>query len=412
MGLLTLVLLALPAPVMAGEESTLSAVEAVRLGVAASPSVAAARHRYEAALAALRGARAPFNPQAELAPGVGFTNGNAVLSQQLDIGGRLSAQSRSAAGARDAAAAQLRQAELETAEAVTTAYFDLARARALESAARESVELVRQIRDAVRRREEIGEAPRVQVTRAEIELARAEQELVRAGGAVKARLAALNLLLGRDPAAPLATSTPMALPDEPETAERLLIAAERSRPEVQVARGLVAARRGEVDLARAERRPELFAELAMDAWSLDREPFNSRDLGFQARLAFPLLDRGRLRAEVARARSGVAAQEAELESVRRALRVEVTAAAAELSAARAAVLAYQEQVLPRSRELLRATRAGFEAGLTSFLEVLEAQRLARQTRTEYENTLFEAVRARIALDRALGRMPGLPEQSR
>ncbi|MGV3724075.1 MAG: TolC family protein, partial [Actinomycetota bacterium] len=110
---------------------------------------------------------------------------------------------------------------------------------------------------------------------------------------------------------------------------------------------------------------------------------------------------------VDRARAGVREQEAELAVASRAIGIEIQRAAAELSAAREIALNYQTTILPRTQELLRATRAGFDSGLTSFLEVLEAQRLSRMTQTEYLNALFEAVRARVALDQALGSAPGL-----
>jgi outer membrane protein TolC len=110
---------------------------------------------------------------------------------------------------------------------------------------------------------------------------------------------------------------------------------------------------------------------------------------------------------VDRAQAGVREQEAELAARTRTLSIEVQQAAAALTAAREAALGYQTTILPRTQELLRATRAGFDTGLTSFLEVLEAQRVARLTQTEYLTALFEATRARIALDRALGAGPGL-----
>jgi len=71
---------------------------------------------------------------------------------------------------------------------------------------------------------------------------------------------------------------------------------------------------------------------------------------------------------------------------------------------------YEQTVLPRTEELVRATRTGYESGLTSFLEVLEAQRVARQTQAEYQAALFSAVRARIALDQAVGVVPGLADR--
>jgi cobalt-zinc-cadmium efflux system outer membrane protein len=401
------VLGALAAAAGAGAQDTLGVEEAVRLGVPQSPAVQAAQARFTAAEAGLRGAGAPFNPQAELAPGVGFTNGNGVLSQQLDIGGLRAAQRRAAAGERAAARAELDLARLHAAAEVRLAYFRLARAERTAATARELARLAGQIRDLVRRKVELGEAPQVQATRAEIEVARAEQEAARALGEVRGGAATLNLLLGRDPQAPLAPRDVLALPAAAGEMPLLVEQARGARPEIAVARGLVQARRGEVDLAQAQRRPELFVEATADVWSLDRDPFRSRNLGLQARLSFPLLDRGSLRAGVDRARAGVREQEAELAGAERAVRIEVERAAADLAAARDMALNYQQTILPQSESLLQATQRGFESGLTSFLEVVESQRVVRQARAEYLAALFDAVRARINLDRALGAMPGL-----
>jgi cobalt-zinc-cadmium efflux system outer membrane protein len=405
--ILSLLIVAAAPGAARAEGPALTAEEAVRLSLEQSPAVTAARSRLEAAFAGVRGARAPFNPQGEVAPGVGFTNGIALLSQQIDISGRRSAETRAASGVRAGAQADLDLTRLRVAAGARTAYFDLVRARAVETAASDAAALARQLRDAVRRRVEIGEAPMVQLVRSDIEVARAEQEAARVQGEVRGGLAALNLLLGRPAEALLTPSETLAVPDAPAGIAELVEQAQRQRPELGVMRGLIEARRGEVAVARSQRRPELFAELASDMWSLDRDRLNSRNLGFQARLSFPLFDRGRLRAGVDRAQAGVREQEAELAATSRALGTEIQRAAAELVAAREVALNYQTTILPRTQELLRATRAGFDTGLTSFLEVLEAQRLARQTQTEYLNALFEATRARIALERALGAVPGL-----
>ncbi len=391
----------------ASAQEALSAQDAVKLAIERSPAVKAAQSRLEAAAAGAKGAGAPFNPQGELAPGVGFTNGNALLSQQIDIGGRISAQRRAAIGLREAAAADLDLARLKAAAEARVAYYDLSRARQVEAAAVETTRLATQIRELVRKRVEIGEAPTVQVTRADIEVARAQQEVARAAGDVRARLAALNLLLGREAGTPLTASETMAVPPSPAEAATLVHTAQGTRPELAASHGLIRARQGDVQVAQSKRRPELFAEFASDVWSLDRDRFNTRNLGLQARLSFPLFDRGSLRAEVDRARAGVREQEAELELRRRSIAVEVERAAAELTAARQIALNYQDTILPQSRQLLQATQNGFDIGLSTFLDVLEAQRVVRQTQTEYLTALFEAVRSGIALDTALGTAPGL-----
>jgi outer membrane protein, heavy metal efflux system len=400
------------APPAQAQSQKLTAEEAVRLAIERDPNVLAARSRLEGAAAGVRSARAPFNPQGEVAPGVGFTNGTALLSQQIDIGGRRSAQAKSAEGLRGAAAAELGMARLQAAATARAAYFDLVRARASQGAATDAAGLARQVRDAVRRRFEIGESPQVQVTRAEIEVGRAEQEVARASGEARSRVATLNLLLGRPASDAAEPSDPLAIPPKNDPQGSLIEQAERQRPELAAARALVEARRGEVAVAKSQRRPELFAEVASDLWSLDRDPFNSRNLGFQARLSFPLFDRGRVRGLEEQARAGVKAQEAELAVTRRAIGIEVERAAAELEAAREVALNYESTILPQTQDLLKSTRSGFDIGLTSFLEVLDAQRLARTTQTEYLKAVFDAVSARIALDRALGSIPGLaPEPS-
>ena len=389
-------------------QEELTAEDAVRRALAASPAVRAAQSRVEAAEASLRAARAPYGVTAEAAPGVGFTNGNAALSHRIDIAGRRAAAKAAAEGELTAARAGLDSARLQEAAETRTAYFDLVRARAVESVAREAARIVLQFRDLVRRRVEIGEAPAVQATRAEIEAARAEQDAVRAAGESRGSEAALNVRLGNPPETPLRVSDAFPQPDS-RTAAQLAAEALRRRPDIAHARGLIAARRGEVLVARTQGRPDLFAEVATDVWSVDRrENWNSRNVGLQARISFPLIDGGALRGNVQRAEAVVREQEASLAALTREITIEVKRAYAEARAANEVVLNYQRTILPRTEDLLRAIRAGFETGLSSFLEVLEAQRAARQTQAEYQSALFSAVRSRIQLERATAAIPGLP----
>ncbi len=379
-----------------------AADEAVQVALEQSPALGAARRRVEAATAALRGAGAPYTPRVELAPGAGFTNGNALLSQQFDIAGLRTAQTQRAAGEQSAAQAQADAVRLQVVLETRTAYFDLVRARASEATARDAVGLTEQVQTIVRRRVQLGEAPAVQATRAEIEVARAQQEFVRAQADTQARAAILNRLLGRERQQPIQPTDSLTLPPAPRPLEEQVAEAMRLRPDLRAAQARLAALQGEVEVARAQGRPTLFAEVAADTWSLDRAPFSGRNLGVQGRLNFPLGRDRAQRAEVDRTRAVALAQEAEVEVLRRAIAREIEQAAADLTASRQIAQNYEQTILPRTAQLLSATRAGFESGLTTFLEVLEAQRVARQTQVEYQTTLFEAVRARTTLDAALG----------
>jgi cobalt-zinc-cadmium efflux system outer membrane protein len=380
----------------------------VRIAVEGNPQVLAARSRLAEADAALRGARSHFGVQAEIAPGGGYTNGNALLSHRLDFGGRISAESRKALADRDAALADLASAQLRVAAESRMAYFDAVRAKEAEKVADDSLSVVRQIGQAVKRRVEIGEAPAVQATRAEVEVARVEQDVLRLRGERLAREATLNLLLGRPANSPLTLADTLSTPSPPGETVPLIERALRERPDLLAARSRVEGQKGAVAMAKAEGRPDAFAEVASDTWSLDRQPFQGRNLGAQLRIAFPLLDGGRLRAGVHKALAVVNEREADLKSLELAARIEIEQAVAELTSAREIVSNYRSTIVPRTEELLAATRSGFETGLSSFVDVLDAQRVSRQIRSEYLAALHDAVRARIGLDLALGAVPGLP----
>lgn len=407
--------------VSARAQEALDSRTVVSRALAGSPAVAAAARRLAAATEAARLSGAGFAPRVEIAPGVGFTNGNSLLSRQIDVTGIRSALRTRADGELSAARAAQDLVRLQVAAEARAAYFDLVRAREVEAAVHELADLARVLREKIARRVALGEAPTVQEIRAGIEQVRAEQELTRARADSQIRLALLNRLLGRPRDAAFGATDTLTPPAAPGGAiDDLVEAALRQRPDVALALAEVDAQRGEVALNRSQGGPQLFADLAGDFWSLDGSSWRRRTAagnlplaGFQARLSFPLGRDPLQHTELARARADLAEREAQAETLRRAVAADVERRAGELTTALALIQRHQEEILPRSLELARATRAGFDSGISTFLEVLEAERVLRQTRTELLTALYDAVRARIDLDVALA-MPTLlnPETSR
>lgn len=388
----------------------LSLAEAVQEALGQSPDVTAARQRLIAGQAGVRGARALPNLNVMLAPAVGFGDEAAILSQDIDIAGRRRFRTRVARGELGAAQADLRLAVLNVATEVRTAYFDLVRARRVEETATQSRDLALTIRDAVRKRVELGLAPRADVVRADLELARAEQDVVRGGSETEVRRVALNALLGRDVRTATVPGDVLAYQGLPADFNEIVTRATEARPEVQAAEQTLLSRQARVDLARAQRRPEVTAELPFGRWSLTqtfRDPIANSDFGFQVHVSFPLFDRGAFRADVDRARAGVAEQQALVAAARRSSVSQIQQAAALLTGNTRVADNYRTLVLPRADETLQIARNGYTQGFTSFLEVLDAQRAYRQVQVEYLTALYDAARAQAALDRALGIIPGL-----
>ena len=104
-----------------------------------------------------------------------------------------------------------------------------------------------------------------------------------------------------------------------------------------------------------------------------------------------------------------ASSESDVESMIDAARGELAIAVRQLRQARRAVQLYEERVVPLARARIEATRAGFVASQNNFTTVLEAERGLRAAELELAMARAELGKRSAALDRALGRIPGLAE---
>lgn len=163
-----------------------------------SPKVRAARQLVEAMRLGHASIRSGANPRVELAPGLGFTNGSLALSQELDLFGSRAARSRVAEAEARRAEARWLAVGLDQAGRVLADLVALETATELANAARESADLARELLAIVEKRAEIGEVPRIQVTRAELEVLRAEQAARRHAAERERSEAALRSLVGSE----------------------------------------------------------------------------------------------------------------------------------------------------------------------------------------------------------------------
>ena len=127
--------------------------------------------------------------------------------------------------------------------------------------------------------------------------------------------------------------------------------------------------RTEVDLARAEKRPDWSAQLS---YAERREPFSDM-VSLQFRVELPLFSRSRqdplIAARHAQAREVEAQREAEL-------RMHVAKVSTELAAweaARERVLLYERERLPLARQRTQAALAAFQSGREALASALQAQ---------------------------------------
>jgi outer membrane protein TolC len=120
------------------------------------------------------------------------------------------------------------------------------------------------------------------------------------------------------------------------------------------------------------------------------------------------VQRARRQAAVEEAQARQAQADQEYARLVDTIRVEVEQAYYRLLEIHHAVRLYQDRLLPAARDRVEAARAGFEAGSTTFLALIDAEKNQRTVTLRYQELLADLDRRQAQLDRAMGRLPGLP----
>jgi outer membrane protein, heavy metal efflux system len=371
----------------------------LRRAEATNPSLTAARQARRQAEARAIAAGAP--PFVTLNVGHGFgagasgTDEDILLTGRLELGGKRRSRIEEARHEAEAARAREAQALAELAFQVRTTFTGLQAATAEERLAQENLDLARTFLQRAEIQFQAGDVPETTVLRAQVEVENVEQSLVAASAVTAAQRAAVNVLIGVEPAAPLAVPEATLLPSRAldiTDLRRLALA----RPDVQAAEASLAARTAAVANARAARRPDLTLDAAHAR--LDEPEGNVLRVG----LAFPLFDFGLTRANVAAARAAAEEQRANMELLRRTAAQEVETAYANWVAARRQAERLGGPQLERARRLRELAELGYREGQFSYLELLDAQRAYLTTFSHYLRAVAAANTAEAALERAVG----------
>lgn len=390
----------------------LTVEEAVALAIRNNPRLSAAVRNREAARLGVRLARALTNPEVVFVPGVtvGGSDEEVLVQQRLELNGTRAARTGIAnaqlLAAEARAVVELRNLVFET----KVAYYELARAQEKLALAREVLKIAEEFERIARRQVELGARPGIDVVQAGIEVSRARQQVLQAESQTASARAALNTLLGRDPAEPI-VSLFLLLPTVAVVdTDAVLQQAFAARAEIAAEEAVADSFRQEARLARAEGFPDLAPQFRAE--SVTRGGI--RNFGFGIALTLPLFDYGSRHHRIRQVEEAARAQADRITAVHNQVRQEVKQALAQVRAAEAVLKEYAQGLLEQSRRLLEASRVGFQEGKTSIIAVLEAQRTYRGVQTEYINAQADYALALAELERATGAIPAsmVPEVRR
>ncbi len=244
---------------------------------------------------------------------------------------------------------------------------------------------------------EAGDVPRIEVLRAGIEVANAERDTMRASKNLLMAKAELNLLMAREAHAPLILTDELTFTPTNFDIGALQTMMTERHPQARALDYSVAGSRSAARLSALNFLPDL--EVGISRQTVRGVGgFWVAEFGFTIPLWFLFRQRGDLQ----EARANLDQARAERMSALNGLILSLENAYHQLHVAEAQVRIYSDNLLEEAEEVYRIASRGYEEGETSYLEVLEAQRTLRTTRTEYVRTLLEHQSALADLELAVG----------
>lgn len=348
---------------------------------------------------------------------LGNWNATAALSQPVYAGGALAARADASRLEVSARRAESEQARQQVRFAVVSAFGDAVLAEHQLEAARQIVATADAHAGIVQDLADVGMVVEADLLQAKLRASEAREAEARAAGAVRVSRAALNLLIGRQPADALSLPAAESLTaDLAATGEvgTLLSEALQSRPDLAAARHRTQASDRAVDAARGARLPQVGLWAAFETNAHDFFGADGTNWTVMARASWTVFDGAQRAAEVAKAEVR-RRQSVETERrIERDARLAVYRAQDELATARQR-LTQADEAIHLARSSLSTVEDRYREGMVTVVELLDAQTgltraLAREVAAR-RDIVIAAAGLQLAVGRPTGNTPLTPERS-
>ena len=358
----------------------------------ANPRLDAARATARAARARIAGVTRPPDPQLQLGwmnyelpslrpmDAIGMTQ--LQLMQMLPLGGKLRLAGVAETARADATATRVADVSFDLRARAAMVFYDIYATDGALGVARDTRRLLQDISDIAGKMYQVGEGRQTDVLRANVELARMQEEIIRMEAMRVTMTARLNALRVEPPdvavAAPVLPRFETAAP----TLDSLIRLAEQYRPMIRAGAQDVDAADAAAQLARREIWPDL--QLGVQYGQQPGADGAQRMASLMVGASLPIFAKQRqyqMREETNAMR---AMATADLAAMRAETRGAVGEAYASLGRARRLAELYRTSVLPQARATVTSSLAAYQVGTVNFMTLLDAQ----MTLNRYAADLF------------------------
>lgn len=318
------------------------------------------------------------------------------LSQTLETGGQRGIRKDIATSNMNAVQLEITDMERLLTGEVKREFYNLATLEDRLKLSEMSVDLSQKLLDVAEKRFRSGDAPKMDVNLARVELKSKENERTKVTGLLFVSKARLNSLLGLPPDTEI---TIIPVEKEGEVVEEMSLKvlkemAVRSRPDLNVMEIKSKAAEKEILLTKAEVSPDVKVSLLYNR-DYDKEVY-----GAGVAIPIPVINRNRGQIET------LSAQKIRLNAQRESLKLliekEVESAYLRFDSAKRSVELFKNEILPQLRENVDSLKRAYDTGRIGIYAVIfEQQKLASNTGAYYDS-LFEYNTALSDLEMAIG----------
>ncbi|OGS34466.1 MAG: hypothetical protein A2293_05630 [Elusimicrobia bacterium RIFOXYB2_FULL_49_7] len=386
-----------------GETAALSAL--LTVAKENNAEIIAARERWKASSSRIRQSKTWDNPKLSVEywsiPEGTFDAGAATekmygISQMIPFPGKLALKGRAANAEADVMRWEYRDTELKVASELRTAYARYYSLNRSIETYRQTADIMTSFSKVAESRYVVGQATQGEVLRAQVEAEKMKTMLISLEQEKQVVQAEINVLVGRNAESALEEPEEVAPLPEALNWDTVRSAAMKHNAEIGRVNASVEKGKWSKRAAQADYLPDF--DVSFKRKTMDGEWAGS---DIMAGISIPLWF-WKQRAAVNELSSELKAAEAERKNTELMVIAKAKEAFTKLEATKRLIDLYAASVIPKSEQSLKVTQAGFRAGRSSFLELLDSVRSYLEFKLEYYNYIAEYEKDRAMLQRVVG----------
>ena len=392
-------------PRLEAQESRLTLDQCLLIAQGGNPLVEASRQQYQAALARVNQARALSQPtlniDSDLQPKLLDFRGSGEtylgIGKSVLFPGKRKINTSIALKESDQVLMEAEMVQIDLAYRVKQAFFNVLLSQEKYRYAQKNLELAEDFLEKTRIKFEAGDASRVEVIRAQVEVAKVTGEMHTLANTVAQNKADLNFFMGRDAQTPVEIENGLLHTHDLPDLETLVNQAISTRPEITwtryaMEREVLVKRKAGLSYL-----PDF--DLGVARHTITGEP---KTWDVTVGLPIPLFFSQTIKGEMAEATANLRSLESELANLENSIRLEVEGDYRNAVVARDLMTLFDQEMMSQAEEVYEMLLYSYQEGEINGIELIEARKTLIETRISYLDAIYNYDTSIISIEKSVG----------